>query len=92
MRPGITDWASIWNSDEGAILAGHADPDHAYEVLIRPTKLKLQMAYAFDHSFWVDLKILTCTVLRLLRIEWTPREIAAYGCLQNQAVPMATAE
>jgi len=26
VRPGITDWASIWNPDEGAILAGSPDP------------------------------------------------------------------
>ena len=27
VRPGITDWASIWNSDEGAVLIGAPDPD-----------------------------------------------------------------
>ena len=43
--PGITDWASIWNSDEGAVLACSDDPDRAYEELIRPTKLQLQLAY-----------------------------------------------
>jgi hypothetical protein len=42
VRPGITDWASIWNSDEGSLLAGVEDPDRAYLELIRPTKLKLQ--------------------------------------------------
>jgi lipopolysaccharide/colanic/teichoic acid biosynthesis glycosyltransferase len=26
VRPGITDWASIWNADEGAVLAGAVDP------------------------------------------------------------------
>ncbi len=35
VRPGITDWASIWNSDEGAILAGFHDPDKAYDELIQ---------------------------------------------------------
>ena len=27
VRPGITDWASIWNSDEAAVLAGAEDAD-----------------------------------------------------------------
>src|ERR1051326_2552525 len=27
VRPGITDWASIWNSDEAALLAGSPDPE-----------------------------------------------------------------
>lgn len=36
VRPGLTDWASLWNIDEGAILEGSADPDRAYCELIRP--------------------------------------------------------
>src|SRR5687767_14630392 len=39
VRPGITDWASIWNADEGSVLAGAPDADRAYEVIIQPTKL-----------------------------------------------------
>jgi len=29
VRPGITDWASIWNSDEASVLAGAEDADDA---------------------------------------------------------------
>jgi lipopolysaccharide/colanic/teichoic acid biosynthesis glycosyltransferase len=43
VRPGIKDWASIWNSDEAAVLAGAADDDQAYLKLIRPKKLQLQL-------------------------------------------------
>lgn len=66
IRPGITDWASIWNADEGAILAGADDPEKAYETLIRPTKLKLQLKYVKEHSFWMDLKILFLTALAVV--------------------------
>lgn len=69
VRPGITDWASIWNSDEGAILAGSQDPDKSYMELIRPTKLKLQMKYVEDRSFWIDLKIIFLTVLAIFQPE-----------------------
>ena len=75
IRPGITDWASIWNSDEGAVLAGQADPDMAYEQLIRPTKLKLQLLYARQHNVWVDCKIIIYTVIKIAFRNWTPREI-----------------
>ncbi|HZO90867.1 MAG TPA: sugar transferase [Chthonomonadaceae bacterium] len=85
IRPGMTDWASIWNSDEGAILAGADDPDRAYEILIRPTKLRLQLDYAHYHPLWVDLKILLCTALRILKIDWLPGEVARYGRLQPGA-------
>lgn len=38
VKPGITDWASLWNSDEGAILAGSPDPEKTYMEEIRPEK------------------------------------------------------
>jgi lipopolysaccharide/colanic/teichoic acid biosynthesis glycosyltransferase len=69
VRPGITDWASIWNADEGSILAGAEDPDQAYLKLIRPTKIKLQMKYAHESCFSTDLKIILLTLAALLRPE-----------------------
>jgi len=75
IRPGITDWASIWNSDEGSLLAGHDDPDRAYEELIRPTKLRLQLLYARRHNVLVDLKIIFCTLLKLVHKGFVPTEI-----------------
>ncbi len=67
VRPGITDWASIWNPNEGAILEGTNDPDKAYEELIRPIKLKLQLKYVKEQSIFKDLKILCWTILVLLK-------------------------
>ena len=74
VRPGITDWASIWNSDEGAVLAGSQDPDRAFEELIRPTKVRLQLKYVRERSFCVDLKILAFTVFKLFKKGWLPAE------------------
>ncbi len=78
LRPGITDWASIWNSDEGAVLAGAADPDQAYIDWIRPTKLRLQLAYLEHQSVGVDLQILFHTAIRIFHKSWTPRAIRKY--------------
>lgn len=69
VRPGITDWASIWNPDEGSILAGAADPDQAYLELIRPTKVKLQRKYVQEQSFTTDLLILWETLIVLFSPE-----------------------
>jgi len=66
VRPGITDWASIWNPDEGALLAGSDDPERAYLEKIRPEKIRLQLKYVREHSFRVDLKILFLTLTTLL--------------------------
>ncbi len=62
VRPGLTDWASLWNIDEGAVLEGSADPDQAYCELIRPKKLQLQFAYVRRAGFWTDLGILYQTM------------------------------
>jgi len=67
VRPGITDWASIWNPDEGAILAGSADPEKTYMEKIRPKKLELQLKYVRERSFWADMKIIMETIWTLVR-------------------------
>jgi dTDP-4-amino-4,6-dideoxygalactose transaminase len=76
--PGITDWASIWNSNEGDVLEGSPDPEKAYEELIRPTKLALQRKYVNERSLIVDFRILLATALKLLRPGWIPKELKAY--------------
>ncbi len=67
VRPGITDWASLWNPDEGAILAGSPDPEKAYMEKIRPTKIELQLKYVKKRSFWIDLQIIAQTFLTILK-------------------------
>jgi lipopolysaccharide/colanic/teichoic acid biosynthesis glycosyltransferase len=79
LRPGITDWASIWNSDEGGVLKGAADPEKAYEELLRPTKIRLQLRYADNNSVFIDTKILVYTLIRLCSKDWLPPEISDYG-------------
>lgn len=66
VRPGITDWASLWNPDEGAILAGSPDPEKAYMEKIRPQKLKLQLKYVRKRSFWIDLRIILLTLKSII--------------------------
>jgi lipopolysaccharide/colanic/teichoic acid biosynthesis glycosyltransferase len=75
VRPGITDWATIWNSDEGAVLAGAADPDRAYDILINPTKLRLQLRYVRERSFRTDLRIVYCTLRRIFDPDYYPKEL-----------------
>ncbi|MEO0529249.1 MAG: sugar transferase [Planctomycetota bacterium] len=78
IRPGITDWASIWNADEGGVLAGATDADAAYEAVIRPWKMKLQLAYADGGSTKTDLRILACTLLRIAGKRIAPPELVGY--------------
>lgn len=66
VRPGMTDLASIWFSDEGERLAGVDDPDAAYLRLIAPGKTDLGLAYVDGCSPLLYLRILVLTTLSLL--------------------------
>lgn len=66
VRPGITDWASIWNPDEGALLAGSKDPDKDYFEKIRPEKIRLQLKYVRERSFLTDMRIIALTLKTIL--------------------------
>ncbi len=67
VKPGITDWASVWNSDEGKILEGATDPDEAYKELIWPEKKRLQLKYINKHNLIIDMKIIGLTVLAIFK-------------------------
>jgi len=79
LRPGITDWASIWNSDEGGVLAGAIDADAVYLEVIRPVKLELQLFYLESRSFLKDIKLLFYTVYRVINGSFIPAEISSYA-------------
>jgi lipopolysaccharide/colanic/teichoic acid biosynthesis glycosyltransferase len=66
VKPGITDWASLWNSNQGALLAGSLDSDRDYVEKIRPEKIRLQLKYVRERTFWADLAILVKTVLAII--------------------------
>ena len=66
IRPGITDWASLWNYNEGTILAGSPDPEKTYQEKIRPKKIELQLKYVREKSFATDLRIVLQTLKKLI--------------------------
>lgn len=66
VRPGITDIASIVFSDEGDILKDKADPDLAYNQLIRPYKSRLGVLYVENASLALDIKLVILTAVAIL--------------------------
>ena len=62
VRPGITDWATLWVRNEGEILEGSEDPERTYMEKIWPEKHRLQLEYVRDHSLWVDARIMLRTL------------------------------
>jgi len=65
VRPGMTDYASLWDFHEGEILKGSKDPEQAYMEKIRPEKLRLQLKYVREKSFLTDIKIIFMTIGRV---------------------------
>jgi lipopolysaccharide/colanic/teichoic acid biosynthesis glycosyltransferase len=66
LRPGVTDFASIVFADEGEILKNQADPDVAYNQLIRPWKSRLGIFYIQNASIGLDLELVSLTALAIL--------------------------
>ena len=75
VRPGITDLASIVFSDEGAILAGSADPDLLYNQIIRPWKSRLALLYLDHACLSTDALILLSTAGALFSRRWALSQV-----------------
>jgi lipopolysaccharide/colanic/teichoic acid biosynthesis glycosyltransferase len=78
VKPGITDFASIVFSDEGDILKDQADPDIAYNQLIRPGKGKLGLLYIANRSILLDIRLCWLTAVAILS---RPRALAGVQSL-----------
>ena len=68
VKPGLTDYASIEfiNLDE---ILGDEKVDEKYLKEIEPQKNKLRIKYVKEFNFWVDIKIITLTLIKLLKIK-----------------------
>ncbi|MBI4272904.1 sugar transferase [Candidatus Uhrbacteria bacterium] len=67
VRPGITDYASLWNFNEAEILRGAADPEKAYQEKIWPEKKRLQIKYVQERSFFLDITLILQTAVKIFR-------------------------
>ena len=65
--PGITDWASIYYKEENSLLNRATNPEQAYLDTILPAKLKYNLRYVNERSFWNDVQIIFTTLRALVR-------------------------
>lgn len=66
LKPGITDWASMTNFEQFKGFTEASDPDKYYLETIRPLKLKLQLYYRYNHSFFGDINCIVWTVYKVV--------------------------
>ena len=62
VNPGITDVASIKYRNENELLEGSEDPETFYIKEIMPVKLKMNLEYINDRSFFKDIKVILNTL------------------------------
>ncbi len=66
VKPGITDFASLQFSEEGKIVSRVKDPHEAYLKKIWPAKIRLQLKYVEEQSFFTDIRIILKTIKKIL--------------------------
>lgn len=63
LKPGITGPASLKYRNEEEILALQENPQEYNDKVIYPDKIRINLYYLRNYSFWTDLQIIFCTVL-----------------------------
>jgi lipopolysaccharide/colanic/teichoic acid biosynthesis glycosyltransferase len=69
VRPGLTGLDSISYPNEESILDQQSDPQKYYDEVLWPEKVRLNLAYIKNRSFWMDIAIILFTVVRKKPLE-----------------------
>ena len=67
VRPGVTDLASIRYRNENELLEKAEDPDKYYIEVIMQDKLRINLEYVQNHSFWYDIKLIFGTFWAIVK-------------------------
>ena len=63
LKPGITGPASLKYRNEEELLAEQEDPQKYNDEILFPDKVRINIEYLDNWSFWYDIKIIVYTVL-----------------------------
>ncbi|MCM4167326.1 UDP-glucose:undecaprenyl-phosphate glucose-1-phosphate transferase [Arenibacter antarcticus] len=67
IKPGITDYASIYFRNENEILKSSSDPERKYIEDVLPRKLELNKKYIAEMGIWTDIKIIFLTITSIFK-------------------------
>ncbi|MDP3313049.1 sugar transferase [Lutibacter sp.] len=67
LKPGLTSEAAIKYADEEVLLAEQEYPLEYNDNVLFPDKVKLNLDYYYNHTFFGDLKIISQTIVCLLK-------------------------
>lgn len=65
IKPGMTDYASLAFHREAEMLSAANDAHLHYVEEIVPQKIKLNLKYIREKSFWLDIKLIVKTILKI---------------------------
>lgn len=69
VKPGITDYATLFYHDEQAVLAKAEDPEKTYVDVVMPHKLEMYRRYVRDRSLGLDLRLVAATLGKMMGID-----------------------
>jgi len=69
VKPGITDYATLYYNDEQAVLAKAEDPEKFYLEQVMPHKIKLYRKYVRDLSLSLDFRIILATLGKMVGVD-----------------------
>lgn len=73
VRPGITSLASLKYRNEVELLKAAQDPEDYFINTIIPDKIKYNKDYIEKQSFWLDIKLILLTLIKVLKIKASVR-------------------
>ena len=68
VKPGLTDYSSLYFINESEILSQSSNPEETYIHIILPAKLELCKKYIKESSFRTDIKIIVQTIFKIIGI------------------------
>jgi len=66
VKPGITDYATLFYHDEQAVLAEAGNAEKVYVEVVLPHKLEMAKRYARERNFGVDLWLVLATIWKIV--------------------------
>lgn len=64
LKPGLTSEASIKYANEEELLSKQENPLKYNDEVIFPDKVKINLDYYYNRSFWLDIKIIIQTIFK----------------------------
>lgn len=74
LRPGITGPASLKYANEEEILAQVSDPVRYNDEVIFPDKVRINLDYYYNHTFFGDIKLIFQTIFRSYELAEIPKQ------------------